>query len=75
MALSRDFERIEIYGIELILEGEYSYQREAMAYWLGKADGMGVEVWLPERCSLLVQPLYAYEEIRKGDTGKIVKGE
>lgn len=73
LALDRGFERIEIYGIELILEGEYSHQREMMAYWMGKADGMGVEVWIPEQCSLLVAPLYAYEEIRKGDTGKVLK--
>jgi hypothetical protein len=32
-----------------------------MAYWLGKADGMGVEIWLPESCALLVEPLYGYE--------------
>jgi hypothetical protein len=72
LALDRGFERIEVYGIELILEGEYAHQRETMAYWIGKADGMGVEVWVPERCSLLVQPLYGYEEIRKGDSGKIL---
>jgi hypothetical protein len=72
LALEQGFKRIEIYGIELILEGEYAYQREIMAYWLGKADGMGVEVWLPQKCSLLVQPLYAYEEVRKGDSGKIL---
>ncbi len=72
LAIYQGFERIEIFGIELLLEGEYTHQREAMAYWLGKADGMGVEVWLPEQCSLLVQPLYAYDEIRKGDTGKII---
>ena len=73
LALYQEYERVEIYGIELLGEGEYAFQREALAYWIGKADGMGVEVWLPEQCSLLVQPLlYAYEEIRKGDTGVIL---
>jgi hypothetical protein len=61
------YDRIEVYGIELVLEGEWAYQRESMAFWTGKADGMGVEVWMPEQCHLFEFPLYAYEEIRKGD--------
>jgi hypothetical protein len=71
LALYEGFERIELYGVELLSEGEYSYQREAMTFWMGKADGMGVEVWMPETCALLVTPLYAYEQIRTGD-GAIV---
>jgi len=71
LALDDDFERIELYGIELLLDGEYGYQRETMAFWLGKADGMGVEVWMPKQCSLLVAPLYGYEQQRKGDTGEV----
>jgi len=70
-ALYENVDRIEFYGIEMLVGGEYIYQREAMAFWLGKADGMGVEWWMPESCSLLAQPLYAYEEIREGDSGKI----
>ncbi len=75
LALSKDyaFERIELYGIEMLLEGEYANQRETMSFWLGKADGMGVDVWMPAQCSLLLQPLYAYEETRKGDTGKVIQ--
>lgn len=72
LALYKGCDRIELYGIELLLGGEYAWQREAMAFWLGKADGMGVEIWLPESCSLLVAPLYGYEEVRKGDTGEII---
>lgn len=68
----RKFDRIELYGIELVLEGEYPWQREALAFWMGKADGMDVDIWLPEQCSLLLQPLYGYEEIRKGSTGNII---
>jgi len=65
LALYEGYERIELYGIELLMDGEYTYQREAMAFWMGKADGMGVSVWIPDRCALLVQPLYAYEEVRQ----------
>jgi hypothetical protein len=72
LALYKGFERIEVYGIELNLEAEYVYQRESMAYWIGHCSGVGVEVWMPEHCSLLLAPLYAYEEVRKGDTGEIL---
>jgi hypothetical protein len=76
LALYEGFQRIELFGIELVLEGEWAYQRESMAYWLGKADGMGVEVWMPEQCELFKFPLYAYEEIRKGDGSFVeVKGD
>lgn len=71
LALYEGFERIEIYGIEMILEYEYAYQREMMAYWMGRADGMGIEVWMPEQCSLFRAPLYGYEQQRKGDTGEV----
>jgi len=63
----RRFDRLELFGVELSLDGEWSYQRESMAFWLGKADGMGVDIWMPEQCGLFKMPLYAYEEIRKGD--------
>jgi len=72
LALYEGFERIEMFGIELMGEGAYAYQREAMAFWMGKADGMGVETWMPEDCALLVQPLYGYEQARKADTGEII---
>jgi len=72
LALHQGFRRVEIYGIELSLGAEYEYQREAMAFWIGKASGLGVEVWIPEQCGLLLAPLYAYEQIRKGDTGEIL---
>jgi len=67
LALSEGFQRIELFGIELSLEGEWAYQRESVAYWLGKADGMGVEIWMPATCELFKMPLYGYEELRKGD--------
>jgi len=62
-----NFDRIELFGIEMLLDGEYAYQRESMSFWVGKADGMGVEVWMPEQCHLFELPLYAYDEIRHGD--------
>ena len=71
-ALLEDYKRIEIYGISLVEKGEYANQREAMAFWMGKADGMGAEIWMPETCALLMQPLYGFEEVRDGKTGEIL---
>ena len=67
LALYEGFERIELFGIELVGSEEWAYQRESLAFWLGKADGMGVAVWMPQTCELLKMPLYAYEEIRRPD--------
>ena len=73
LAVHQDFERIEIYGVEFLLDAEYAYQREAMSFWLGKADSKGIEVWMPQASSLLLQPLYAYEETMKAETGEILQ--
>ena len=70
LALLEGFERIELYGIEMVLEGEYAFQREGISFWIGKAEGMGVELWIPEKSSLLVMPLYACEEIRDAKSGQ-----
>lgn len=62
LALYEDeVDRIELFGLELLGESEYAHQREAMAFWLGQANGMGIEVWMPEECAILDEPLYAYE--------------
>ena len=75
LAVQENFERIEIYGVSLLSISEYAYQREAMSYWMGKADGMGIEVWLPETCALLIHPLYGYEEVRSSITGEVLSNE
>jgi hypothetical protein len=70
MALYEErFERIELFGIELVMAGEYAYQREIMSFWIGQAAGRGVEIWMPEVCVLLKAPLYAYEETRLSGGG------
>jgi hypothetical protein len=70
-----EFERIEIYGIELSYEGEWSYQREGLAYWLGRADERGIEIWLPENNTLLDAPLYGYEVTRDARGQMVLPGE
>ena len=63
LALTEGVTRIGLYGIEYGIQSEYQIQRGSMEYWLGVLDGRGVEVILPEQCTLLAQPkgLYGYE--------------
>jgi hypothetical protein len=62
LALAEGYERIYLFGIEMGNGTEYAYQRPNFLYWLGRAEGMGVEIVEPEGFSLLPRRLYGYEE-------------
>ena len=66
LAIYEGFERIELFGVNLAGDDEWAYQREGLAYWTGKADGLGIEVWMPEISNMLNMPLYAYEMNYRG---------
>lgn len=53
------YQRIEIYGVEMETNTEYQHQRPGVAYWVGLAEGMGIEVDF--HGNLLDCPLYGYE--------------
>lgn len=65
------FDRIEVYGVEMSMEGEWSYQRQGFAYWQGRMEGAGIDVWLPENTTLMDENLYGYEVTRDA-RGKMV---
>jgi hypothetical protein len=44
LALYLGYKKIKIYGIELIIDSEYRFQRPSFMYWFGIAVGTGVEV-------------------------------
>jgi hypothetical protein len=49
-----DWERIEIYGCELLqTESEYFRQRPGIEWWLGLAAGHGIEVYVPAHTRIL----------------------
>jgi len=63
LAIYEGFKEIHLYGVEMALSGEYGYQRPSVEYFLGLARGMGIKVYLPERCDLLTTVvLYGYED-------------
>ena len=63
LALYEGFEEIHVYGVNMAVDEEYSYQRPSCEYWLGRAEGMGVKIHLPESCDLLKRYyLYGYKD-------------
>jgi hypothetical protein len=57
LALYQGFERIEMYGVEMQVE-QYQYQRDSIFWWMGFANGLGVEVVVPENSDLFLNNLY-----------------
>ena len=43
-ALDKGYERILIYGVDMIYGSEYTEEKGGVEYWIGRAQGMGVEV-------------------------------
>lgn len=57
-------EEIHIYGVDLIIDSEWGFQRHNFYYFMGIAAGLGVKMVLPEECALLKEgkcELYAYQ--------------
>lgn len=61
MALYEDFDRIEIYGIEMSAGDEYVAQKPCGEFWLGMILGMGKELYLPPSNQMLMGKLYGYQ--------------
>lgn len=59
LAVYKGYKRIEVYGVELETQTEYTYQRTGFGLWCGMAAGRGVEVDL--HVSIFDFPLYGYE--------------
>jgi len=50
-----------------------SYQKGSTEWWMGKLDGMGIEVIVPPKCRLLHGSLYGYEISRVFTRDMLVK--
>lgn len=62
LAILEGFEEIDIFGIDLVVEEEYFYQKACVEFWVGMALGRGVNVYIPKACALLKQShRYGYE--------------
>ena len=63
LALMSGVTHLAVYGCHYQAKSEYWAQRGSMEYWLGVAEGRGVNVLLPPQCDLLNRPslLYGYQ--------------
>ena len=59
LGVYQGYKRIEIHGVEMETESEYGHQRVGVAYWVGFAQGAGVEVEFFG--DMLKAPLYGYD--------------
>ena len=62
-ALYEGFDEIGLYGIDMLIDTEYSIQRPSVEYWLGIAAGMGKRIIIPDGSTLLkTRFIYAYDQ-------------
>lgn len=63
LAALEGFERIELYGFDMKTFSEYANQRPNTEYMIGKAEGWGIDVYIPVGSSLCKGPIYGYEDL------------
>ena len=56
-AIYLGFDKISLYGIDLDVDGEYSFERPSVTYWIGFARGLSIEVFI---ASDIDDPLFLY---------------
>lgn len=61
-AIDQGFTTIGLWGVDLIVGTEYFYQKDCASFWLGTANGLGINIVLPQETALLKhQYRYGYE--------------
>jgi hypothetical protein len=65
LAIYLGYDRIRLYGIDMIHTNEYRYQREGFAFWVGVAGGKGIELEIYGAESIFKRPLYGYETYKE----------
>ena len=63
LAIHEGFSQIELYGVDMASDTEYSYQKDNGEFLLGIALGRGIRVLLPKLCPLCTSALYGYEGV------------
>ena len=71
LAIRQGYERIELHGIEMSSDTEYSYQRVGLALWVGIALGRGVQVEHYGGNKIFDRPLYGYAGNLKHDAAAL----
>jgi hypothetical protein len=68
LALTEGVTHLGFYGIHYAAKDERAWQRAGCEYWMGMAEGRGVQLVMPTGCPLLAEPrlLYGYENYKDG---------
>ena len=62
-AIAMGYREIHVYGVDMAQDSEYATQRPCCEYWLGRAMGMGIKVFVPDLSDLLkCVGTYGYED-------------
>lgn len=56
-AIYHGFKKIDLYGVDMDGNGEYSFERPSVTYWIGFARGLSIEVNI---ASFIDDPLFLY---------------
>ena len=66
LAIYEGYEDISIYGVDMAMSSEYSEQRPSCEYFIGYAEGLGINVYIPDQSDLLKTPfLYGFEDEKR----------
>lgn len=60
LALYLGARTVGMWGVEANSATEYGNERDSLSFWLGVAKGMGVEIVLPDECTLLGTGRFVY---------------
>jgi hypothetical protein len=53
MGIRNGYERIDLYGVEMEHGTEYHNQGKSVVYFIGLAEGRGIEIGMPRACQLM----------------------
>lgn len=67
LAVFEGVKRVEVYGVDMLNDTEFNYQKPAGELMIGVALGHGVEVVLQPNCGLCQAQLYAYDRVPSAD--------
>lgn len=69
LALTEGVTHIGLFGVHYASDSEYANQRAGCEYWLGQAEGRGVQIVLPPGNPMLRTPskMYGYESHNAGE--------
>jgi len=74
-AMYLGFKKIHVWGVDMAVGTEYEKQRPSCEYWMGLADGLGMEISVPDEADLL-KTLFIYgleEPLQDAWTKKLTK--